>query len=408
MKMLITWLFAWVFVFSFWGASAYAIDFKITNREKSETSFGATKMSLTFSVQNAVDPEIGVGTRITYKDGTKGGAYYYCRPDGSGCRDTYSLYSFYTSSPRAGDKVVSKIEFYILTKSGEGKVVDTLTFGDVDPPDPGGGTDPGGTDPGGTDPGGTDPGGGDPGGGDPGGGVGCGCVDRIADMIVDLQDAVHEQGYDLSKVKRVADRIEGIVEDNGYKLDAVQDSIDSLESALVSRLDRANDTLDSMDGTLNQINDNLTPDSMPNLPTVDWEGLSRQNSPAILNSIPKVIDTNTYFSDPGQGAAVPPMPPQPAENFPVPIGKSFDRETLLNAQPSLSRDNPITSQPPLTPQPPMSPSNPMAPAPVPDRSPVLSTSPTGRDPVMDRSPVLDVDKYKAEPVRDRTNFFERK
>ncbi|MGK5512294.1 hypothetical protein [Brevibacillus formosus] len=435
MKILVSWLVALLSILSVFGISAYAIDFKITDRQEEPTSFGGIKNSLVFSVQNAKEPEIGVGTRITYTDGTKGGSFYYCRPDGSGCRDTYALYRYYTYSPRSSDKVVAKIEFYVMTKNGDGKVLETLTYGKVDPkPDPGGG-DPGdGTDPGDGDPGdGTDPGDGDPGGGtDPGGGSGgCGCVDRIADMIVDLQDSIDQQGYDLSRVKKVADRIEGIVEDNGYKLDAVQDSIDALESSLVSRLDRANDSLDranntlnSVDGTLKSIDRSLTPTFRPTIPNPDWDSLSKQNENSTLNQINRVTDNNVYFSDPGQGQSVPAMPAQPEENYPVPIGKSLDKEKPLQQQPSLSRNDPITSQPPLKVQPPLNVDK-MTPDPVPERTPIkvdppmkidppmkqdqLKADPPMKvDPPMKADPPVKQDRLQSDPTLDRTNFYERK
>lgn len=214
----------------------------------------------------------------------------------------------------------------------------------------------------------------------------CPCCDELKGMVGALDTAVQSQGYKLDELKGMSNQLASAVQNQGYKLDAMQGTLNSLESSMAnvgSKLDTTNQKLDKIDNTLK---DNFVPKQSHNINVPDWNSLYEQNKNQDLQKIQPVKDTNVYFSDPGQGTPVPTMPSQPQENYPVPIGESFDRQPSMNAQPSISRQQPGTSDIPLNRQPVGSPSA------SPQRDPVGSTTPMQRDPIgskpnMNRDPV---------------------
>ncbi|MGC5328958.1 hypothetical protein [Brevibacillus sp. SYSU BS000544] len=217
---------------------------------------------------------------------------------------------------------------------------------------------------------------------DPGGSTNCPCCNEVKAMLTTAKAAIDAQGYKLDEVSGVVNQLSSAVEQQGYKLDQVSNAVAAVQSAV----DGVSNKLDETNSKLGQIQDSLTPHGNYSIPQKDWNGLAEQNKPDILNQIQPVQDTNIYFSDPGQGESVPAMPAQPPENYPVPIGESFERENPLTAEPSLSRILPGTS------------------APVGQRDPVGTANPVGqRDPVgslptMQRDPVGTLPNMQRDPI----------
>jgi hypothetical protein len=385
----------------FFASPAYAMDLYIGPYEYREVSYGK-RVTFTVRLSNAVAPEYAVSVKFTYVNGMTSGALYKCYPDGTSCDHEYHP-DFPVQSDDPRFPAVAKVEFFVLKQSGGGEpeLIKTLNFNDVDLGGDPGGTDPGGTDPGGsdpsggTDPRGSDPGSTDPGGSDPGDGSGsdgsgsCLCCQEVADMLGELKDSVDNSGYQLEGIQDVLDSLNDAVEQQGYVLEDMR----GILADVSDKLDTANDHLSN-------ISDQVTPKGSYDIDLPDWNSLLDQQQVPYVDQIGRVEDNNQYFVDPGEGDPVPPMPPQPDENYPVPIGKSYEREAPITSQPPLSPDLPKTSSPVKTPSPVMTPDAPK------------SVTPMQRDPVrqvdqMSRDPVRQKDSMQVDPVRNRTHIYQR-
>lgn len=237
-------------------------------------------------------------------------------------------------------------------------------------------------------------------------------LDNLSSAVGGVKSAIQDQGYKLDSIDGSLRSIRGSVQDFSDKLDTTNSRLGSINSKLGdvndridgtnSRLDGANNRLDAVKGRLDDVNNNLagikdslTPSGLYQIPTRDWQKISDSQSVPYLNSISPISDTNIYFSDPGQADSVPAMPVQPAENYPVPIGENFDRESPLTKQPSISRQLPGTSTPSLQKEPAG------VQSPVGQRDPVGSLPSMQRDSVRQRDPVGSLPSMQRDAVRQR-------
>ena len=221
---------------------------------------------------------------------------------------------------------------------------------------------------------------------DPGEGGGtqpCLCCQEVADMLGQLKQSMDNSGIQLGGLQGVMDQMQQAVQQQGYQLEQMN-----------AVLHDVSDKLDTANDHLSNISDQVTPTDSYEIDVPDWDRLMDRKDVPYLNDIEPVRDNNEYFTDPGEGDPVPAMPEQPDENFPVPIGKSLQREQPIVSQPPLSPALPNTSSPVGQASPVLTPQLPMQVTP-------MQAEPVRKRDDLKADPIRQIDKINADPVRQK-------
>ncbi|MGG0753097.1 hypothetical protein [Brevibacillus laterosporus] len=268
----------------------------------------------------------------------------------------------------------------------------------------------------------------------------CGeCCEQAVNVLNRLLEASEASNMELSGMSGILDNLLDATKDSGYKLDDINKSLGSV----IDRLDGANDRLDGVNERLNKVNDTLlnieeqvTPKGTYSIPFMDWENELKKHTAPHLNKISRVDDNNTYFTDPGQSSQGVRMPKQPGIFYPVPIGESYQADSLLipdtpykqdgvlkpdesmDKQPVGSRDNPFKVDPVkqkdkftqgslLDRQPSHGRDKPMKPDLVREKEKPMKPDPVREKDRFTKDPLFERNSFEKTPRKDRTNFYQK-